>query len=220
LRLSEKIGSQIGRLLNNSNHPDIAPISHLATAAGRAVESLDYLVEIDDRRFSESWPQDNFSNDAIDDGHVRWAASTGLTSLDLCMAAASRLGGFAKFYRGHEDSIREFYRVQPNGIVDARHQVPPPWRAWIDAVIADTRYGTLLQIRNALVHADTLRTVFGTTDEIKGHQFRYGYNLGPLYPPVQTTTHLRLQAREIVLLSQGVASTHVSNFAATLESMT
>jgi hypothetical protein len=212
MRLSERANTEIGRLLNGTNNPQHAAIGHLATAAGRAAESLVYLAEIDDTRFGGIWPTDAYDNDSIDDGHVRWAATGALTSLDLCIAAASRLAGFAQRPPRGEDSIRDYYRATNSGTFDCRNNVTPPWRAWVDALIVDTRYGTLLRVRNALVHADALRIVHATTGVLKGHSLRYGYNVGPLIAPVQASSHLTITAREIIELSRDIALTHVSAF--------
>lgn len=221
LRLSYIANTEVGRLLNGTHNPQDAAIAHLSSGAGRAAESLVYLADMDDERFKGVWPQDGYDNDTVDDGHVHWAAAGALTSLDLCIATASRLGGFAQRPPRGEDSVREYYRVEHSGkIVDKRNLVSPPWRAWIDGVIADSRYEKLLRIRNALVHADALRNTFATTGPVSGHSMRYGYNVGPLTPPVQQSTHTTMRAREIVELSRDVALTHFGTFVDALQSIT
>lgn len=218
--LSEEANNEVGRLLNHTTNPQHAAIGHLATAAGRAVESLIYLAELDDGRFGGVWFADGHPNDAVDDGHVRWAATSSLTSLDLCIAAAGRLGGFSRRPPRGEDSIRDFYRVNSLGAVeDERHLVTPPWRTWIDNVVADNHYLTLLRVRNSLVHADALRIVHGTTGPISGHALRYGYNVGPLVAPAGPTTHTKIMAREIVVLARDIALTHVAAFVTVLRSI-
>jgi len=104
-------------------------------------------------------------------------------------------------------------------VQDNRHLALPPWRAWIDGVVVDARYDKLLRVRNALVHADAFRIVHGATGAISGHSMRYGYNVGPLIPPVQSSSHLTIMAREVVELSRDVALTHVSAFVAVLKSI-
>lgn len=220
MNLTEMANNEVGRLLNGTNNPQHGAIGHLATAAARAAESLVYLADIDDRRFNKTWPTDSYQNDTVDDGHVRWASAGALTSLDLCIAAAARLGGFAQRPPRGEDSIREYYRTTHTGTVqDDRHLVLPPWRAWIDSVVADSRYDKLLRVRNALVHADAFRIVHMTTGSICGHSMRYGYNIGPLVQPVQSSSHLTIMAREVVELSRDVALTHVKAFVAVLKSI-
>jgi hypothetical protein len=117
-------------------------------------------------------------------------------------------------------SIRDYYRVTHSGKVeDNRDLVRPPWRAWIDGVVGDARYEKLLRVRNALVHADAFRIIHGTTGPLAGHSLRYGYNVGPLIPPVQQSSHLTIMAREIVVLSRDVALAHVGAFVAALQSI-
>jgi len=220
MSLVELANEEVGRLLNGTNNSQHAAIGHLATAAARAAESLVYLAEIDDLRFNGNWPVDSYQNDTVDDGHVRWASSGALTSLDLCIAAAARLGGFAQRPPRSEDSIRDYYRTTQSGAVqDNRHLVLQPWRTWIDSVVVDARYEKLLRVRNALVHADAFRIVHATTGAISGHSMRYGYNVGPLDLPVQSSSHLTIMARDVVELSRDVALTHVSAFIAVLKSI-
>lgn len=220
MKLGQIANEEVGRLLNGTNNPQHGAIGHLASAAGRAAESLAYLAEIDDLRFKDVWPVDEYQNDVVDDGHVRWAAAGALTSLDLSMAAAARLGGFAQRPPRGEDSIRVYYRVTHAGNVeDKRYLVVPPWRAWIDGVVGDARYDTLLRVRNALIHADAFRIIHGTTGPLGGHSLRYGYNVGPLVLPVQQSSHLTVMAREIVELSRDVAFDHVGAFVGVLRSI-
>lgn len=220
MNLSAQAITEVGRLLNNKNNPQHAAIGHLAGAAGRAAESLVYLADIDDRRFGSVWPVDTYANDAVDDGHVRWAATTGLTNLDLCIAAAARLAGFARRPPRGEDCVRDYYSVTATGkIRDDRHLVLPPWRAWIDAVVADARYDVLLRVRNALTHADALRIVHATTGPLNGHSLRCGYNIGPLVTPAHSSTHTTVAARDVVVLSRDVAVAHVGAFVTVLQSL-
>jgi hypothetical protein len=45
MRFSVAINEEVGRLLNGKGKPEEGGIGHLATAAGRAAESLEYLVK-------------------------------------------------------------------------------------------------------------------------------------------------------------------------------
>lgn len=222
MKLGQTANEEVGRLLNGKNNSQHGAIGHLSSAAGRSAESLIYLAELDDRRFKNTWPVDEYQNDVVDDGHVRWAATGALTSLDLCMAAAARLGGFAQRPpKGYgEDSIRNYYTVRRSGkIEDKRHLVIPPWRAWIDGVVGDPRYETLLRVRNALVHADVFRVINVIIGQLAGHSLRYGYKIGPLNSPVQQTSHPKIMAREIIELSRDVALDHVGAFIAVLKAI-
>jgi hypothetical protein len=216
--LPQRAIKQVGRLLNGKAHPYEAEIGHLAMAAARGAESLVYLAHLDDKRFAGIWPSDGYANDCVDDGHVRWAAAGALASLDHCIAAASRLGGFAKNPPQSEDCVRTFYAVTRKGkIFDNRFRVPPPWRAWMDGVVTDNRYTRLLDVRNTLVHADAFRMIHGTTEPIAGHQYRYGYRIGSMGQPVGGAA--RVGAREIVELSRDIAVDHVTAFVEVLEAL-
>ena len=220
MNLIEETVAEIGRLLNGKNHPHDAAISHLALAAARSAESLTYLANLDDARFGGAWPRDNFPNDAVDDAHVRWAATGALTSLDLCMAASAKLAGFFNGPPYREVSIRDYYSVSHSGtLTDKRLLIPLPWRTWLDAVVADPRYNDLLRVRNTLVHADALRIIHGTTGALAGHALRFGYKLGLLAPSIQTGSQTTLLAREVVELSRDVAQAHVSAFIQVLRAL-
>jgi hypothetical protein len=217
--LFEQAHCETARLLHGKNNAEYPAINHLASAAGRAAESLVYLASFDDARFGNIWPDDGYHNDIVDDAHVHWAATSALTSLDLCIAAASRLAGFARRASG-EASVRDYYRVTNSGdVVDNRQQIDPPWRAWIDNLIADPQYESLLRVRNALVHADCFRIIHGTTGPLRGHGLRYGYQIGPLVPPAGPPTHFRMLAREVVELSRDLSLKHVGAFVDTLRTL-
>lgn len=215
LRLDVAAANEVGRLLNGAGNPEEAAIGHLATVACRAAESLVYLADIDDARFGGEWVQDAYPNDVVDDAHVRWAASTALTSLDLCTAAAARLGGFRTNVGDEEASVRTYYSDRR----DRRDAVPAPWRRWLDDVVTDARYGTLLAVRHALVHRDALRVIGATTGPIEGHSLRYGFNIGPLAPPVSAATHRNVSAREVVEKSRDMGMQHATAFVTVLQSI-
>ena len=220
MRFSELTIAEIARLLNGKNHPHETAIGHLALAAARSAESLTYLADLDDKRFGGAWPNDNYPNDTVDDAHVRWAATGALTSLDLCMAAGAKLGKFFVGPPHREVSIRDYYSVGHSGKVeDKRHLVLSPWCTWLDGVVNDSRYEDLLRVRHALVHADALRIVHATTGPIAGHALRFGYNVGPLAPPIQATSHMKVMARQVIELSRDVAHAHVAAFIAVLQAL-
>jgi hypothetical protein len=220
MSLIEEVVAEIGRLLNGKNQPHEAAIAHLALAAARSAESLAYLAELDEARFGSVWRSDNYPNEAVDDAHVRWAATGALTSLDLCMAASAKLAGFYSGPVHREVSIRDYYSVSHSGtLTDRRLLVPVPWRTWLDAVVADPGYNDLLRVRNTLVHADALRIIHGTTGSLTGHGLRFGYKLGPLAPSIQTGSQTTLMARQVVELSRDVAKAHVGAFVQVLRAL-
>lgn len=212
--------NSIGRLTNHKNHPHAAAVGHLTGAACRGAASLEYLAVVDERRFSGVWPNDGFANDAIDDGHVRWAASGAVTCLDQCIAAASRLSGFGHITSDREPSVRSYYRVGDTGkVYDKRQQVPTPWRAWIDSLVLDPRYSRLLAARDALIHSDALRIVSGGTGPIHGHEFRYQYRIGSMNLSTPASRRNTIAARAIVELARDLSLDFVGRFVVTLEGM-
>lgn len=215
MSLSTACNEEIGRLLNGTSHPQSVEIAHLATAAGRAADFLEYLADVDSNRFAGIWPKDGYCHDAVSDGHVRSATSACLTSLDLCIAAAGRISQFSLRPPRGEDSIRTFYSASGN---DRRKLVPSPWRAWLDAVVSDPKYETVLNLRNSLVHADIVRTQFATTMELNGHGSRPSYNLGPL-APVSAQSHTPVGARQAIELCREFSCSRVGAFVSILQSL-
>lgn len=218
MRLSELAISEVARLLNGKGHPYEGAVAHLSLSATRAAESLSYLADIDQHRFQSVWPIDRNSNDVVDEAHVRWASSSALTCLDLCIAAAAKLSDFFIGTQSKEVSIRNYYQEgEANTKNDKRNLVIPPWRSWLDAVISDHRYSTLLKVRHALVHGDMLRASHLSMKPLTGHESRYGYYLGPLVPPVTSNTHTKMMGRDIIEMSRAIAQDHAANFVAVLQ---
>lgn len=213
MRLSELAIGEVARLLNGKGHPYEGAVAHLSLSAARAAESLSYLADIDQHRFQGVWPIDGNSNDVVDEAHVRWASSSALTCLDLCIAAAAKLSGFFIGVESKEASIRDYYNTKS----DKRDLVIPPWRSWLDAVISDHRYSTLLKVRHALVHGDMLRAIHLSMTPLAGHELRYGYYLGPLVPQVTSNTHTKMMGRDIIEMSRAIAQDHAANFVAVLQ---
>lgn len=218
--LAEQTVNEIGRLLNGTNNPHQCAIAHLALSAARTAESLIYLSQIDSHRFDGQWPDDNHANDVIDDAHVRWASTSALTCVDLCIAVASKLSEFAKSeYK--QVSVRDFYSedFRTGKIEDKRDKVPKLWRPWIDNLIDDTNYHKLLKVRNALTHGDMVRNTYMTTDALSGHDLRFGYYIGTLKSPVTNSTHELIQSRQIIELSRDFSMKHFPEFLNVLKNM-
>lgn len=226
--LAEQTINEVGRLLNGKNNPHECAIGHLALSAARTAESLIYLSQIDDYRFGSQWPVDKHANDVIDDAHVRWASTSALTCVDLCIAAAVKLSIVEdeelRKFMGNEHrqaSVRCFYhkKSKTGGVVDHRDKVPKPWRFWIDNLIDDTNYHTLLKVRNALTHGDMVRNTYMTTDALSGHDLRFGYYIGTLKSPVMNSTHELIRSRQIIELSRDFSMKHFAEFLNVLKNM-
>lgn len=155
MNIQNRAIAAVGRITNPWNEPlptpdnvtaQAAAIGHLVLAACRGVESLKYLAKIDDERFGRRYPEDGFNNDSVDDGHVRWAVASAISTLDQCIAAASRFGKFRTCKDG-EHSVRDFYVVRDDGNVTyKREKIPEPWLAWFDGIVADPRYLRVLRV--------------------------------------------------------------------------
>lgn len=218
----------VGRITNLWNEPlptpdhvkaQAAAIGHLVLSACRGVESLEYLAMIDEARFGGRHPEDGISNASIDDGHVRWAVASAISSLDQCAAAASRFGNFRTCKRG-EHSVRDFYEVRDDGtVVDRLHKIPSPWRAWIDGIVADPNYLRVLRVRHCLIHSDARRGIFGSTEPLAGHEMRFRYMVAPPAGTMLDTPVEDVRSREVIELACALASTHVVRFVETIEQL-
>lgn len=218
----------VGRITNPWNEPlptpefvtaQAAAIGHLVLAACRGVESLKYLAKIDDERFSGRYPEDGFNNDSVDDGHVRWAVASAISTLDQCIAAASRFGKF-RTCKGGEHSVRDFYGVWDSGkINDDRKLIPEPWRAWFDGIVADPRYLCVLRVRNCLIHSDARRGSYASTEPPAGHDMRFRYMIAPYAGTMLDAPVADVRSREVIEFACALASTHVLRFIETIEQL-
>lgn len=228
MNLDSRAINAVGRITNPWNEPlptpdyvkaQAAAIGHLVLAACRGVESLDYLAVIDEERFGGLYPEDGISNASVDDGHVRWAVASAISTLDQCTAAASRFGNFRSRKRG-EHSISDFYAEMDNGSVDdKRDLMPSPWRAWFDGVVADQRYLRVLRVRHCLIHSDARRGIFGSTAPLAGHEMRFRYMAAPPAGTMLDTPVEDVRSREVIELACALASTHVVRFVEVIEQL-
>jgi hypothetical protein len=228
MNLDSRAINAVGRITNPWNEPRPTPdhvkaqqaaIGHLVVAACRGVESLGYLAAIDEERFGGRHPVDGISNASVDDGHVRWAVASAISTLDQCTAAASRFGSFRSRGRG-EHSVSDFYAEKDDGTVDdRRNRMLDPWRAWFDGIVADQHYVRVLRVRHCLIHSDARRGICGSTEPLAGHGMRFRYMVAPpagtmLDPPVED-----VRSREVIELACVLASTHVVRFVETVEQL-
>lgn len=218
----------VGRITNPWNEPlptptyvtvQAAAIGHLILAACRGVESLEYLAIIDEARFGGRYPEDGINNASVDEGHVRWAVASAISTLDQCIAAASRLGKFRSCKHG-EHSVRDFYDVRDDGIVkDCRAPIPSTWRVWFDEIVADPSYLRVLRVRNCLIHSDARRGIFAGTEPLSGHEMRFRYMVAPRAGTMLDTPVADVRSREAIELACALASTHVLRFIETIEQL-
>jgi len=153
------------------SHPGEAQA--LAVHAFWTTQSLWYLDDIDGPTQARFPAPINGEHDAhvVDIAHVRWAATSAITALDLCAASLGlafcgrRLDQLAASVR-HFDATDVEERARPR-IERFRSRLPVDFRAWVDAVIADTRYVQMLAARNPTTHARLTRHLHMSADRTK-----------------------------------------------------
>jgi hypothetical protein len=154
------------------------------------VEALDYLDDIDDE-FVRTSRTRGFHPHTIDLAHVRWAAGTAVTAIDLCAAA---LGNWYCGVPGDNHAL------DLADVRSQRNKLPPSATAWVERVWTDPEYETLRKVRNPFTHRRLPRhlTVGGRT----------------AFPISPSKT---VGSRELVLLARDVARRHVQDFFVQIE---
>jgi hypothetical protein len=177
--------------------------------AAWSVDCLHYLDDVDRAFDMDPVGVYGHRQDVIDVAHSRWATSTCITALDLCAA------GLARAFCGHAD-VRELDLVgfdpavgNQNAVAQKqarRAQLPGPALNWVAAVLADPDYSTIKAARNWLIHSRGTRH-FGF-DTARGPE-RLELELGAT----------RLPVRQLVELSRGLATRHITAFLALLPNL-
>src|SRR5688500_1608536 len=100
-----------------------------------AVDSLEYLVILDDEAHGAAKNSRGFSPDSLDLAHVRWASSTAITSVDLIAASIGHL--FAARTPKKDWDLRHLDpTVDPKRASKNRMNIPAPALDWVDDVIS------------------------------------------------------------------------------------
>ncbi len=166
-------------------------------------DALDYADAIDDEFFGQGNTR-GFQPEVIDLAHVRWAAGTASTAIDLCAAA------LGSWYCGvlagaHQLDLRKIRPWAHNKNVSAtRAKLPPAGRAWVRRTWVDADYKTLLALRNPFTHSRLPRHL---TRPTSGHSGRTAFPLPPR--PGSSPT---IDSRTAVLVARDVARVHVQDF--------
>jgi Sap, sulfolipid-1-addressing protein len=137
-----------------------------------AVESLDYLVRLDDRAFGHS-RRVLYGNEAgaIDLAHVRWASGMAVTAIDLCAAVLGRK--YCGQTGDRELSLASFY---PKRNAKERWDfLPAPAKKWLSGVNRYPDFQTIKRARDPLTHRRLLRTLYGGTRKPGPHEQRTGF---------------------------------------------
>jgi hypothetical protein len=164
-----------------------------------AVEGLRWLVHVDDWAFAGAGESLRDRDPrVIDVAHVRWATTTAVTAIDLCVAEVAVRYCGEPFWTGRMPS---FTTVRER-LTDPS---PSAASAWLDGVENDREYHLLRRgARDPLVHRFLVRTALigpGRTP------FEFDRAAPPQHRP---------DARELILLALDVADRHVREFGRTL----
>jgi len=129
--------------------------------AMEAVDGLRYLADLDDDVFGHPPAETKgYPLQVVDLAHVRWACGTAITALDLCAGAIWRLTETLPA-DAQELSLRGFAGMS-KGVLKRRTKLTDERLAWVDSVLGDEGYGTVLRGRNPLVHASLPRTHYAS----------------------------------------------------------
>jgi hypothetical protein len=175
----------------------------LLTWAMWAADGLNYLLDRDQQAFGV-WPRQLFGHphEAVDLSHVRWAAASAITTLDLCAGTLGRrrLSG----QPGHKEySLRDFDpRFQQTA--QRLSRLTPPEQAWIKGITTDGDYVTVLNARNPMVHSRLKRTLYAGTVDPGPHEQRTGFPVGD--------AGLIVDSRPLIELCAAVATRHLEAF--------
>lgn len=123
--------------------------------AVECVNGLHYLVDLDNHFISGDTATAVLGHgwQVIDMAHVRWAASSAITALDLCASALGRL------YCGITGAGWELSVESASGKHwETLSKASPDASRWIMSVRGDHRYHGLLQLRRELTHRVLPRT--------------------------------------------------------------
>ena len=138
--------------------------------------------------------------DVVDMAHVRWAAGTAVTAIDLCAAALARLHCGTTSSR--EGSISDF-RPDPRN-QRRRVALPPAALDWLDSVLADASYGAIKLARDPMTHGKLIRTLQIGVTPPGPHEQR------TLFPVAVSPQGMA--ARDVILLAVDVGVRHVASF--------
>ena len=181
-------------------------VGGLISWAMRAVEALHYLGDVDDRVFADpERPAQGHPLQAVDLGHMTWACVTAITALDRCAAAAWRIA--VPRSRGLEKSVRDFGKPQRRQMEENRRRLDPSALAWIDGVLDDPAYTTVLRARNPMTHARLRQMHFAVVStKLAAHAERSAFYVG--------ARGAEVGSRALIEMATDLATRHVEGFMA------
>ena len=167
---------QVGQVTNQTN-PEAG--AFLAWARW-AADGLCYLEELDERAHGTSKDQMGFHPDTIDMSHGRWAATSAITSLDLCAVYLGIV--YCGVQSSDQWSLRYLDASIPRTKAKAMQRMsllPSAAKSWVTATLNSPSYSLLLTARNPFVHSRLNRTLQASVSPAAAHQHRTLLPIGP-----------------------------------------
>lgn len=168
-----------------------------------AAEGVCYAVDLDDAHRKGPAPVGGYSPDVLDVSHARWAAGSAVTALDLCAAVLGRRYCSAG-QSGNEWSLRRFDASTSQKNANRLTQLPEDAQLWVQEVLADPDYRTVVDARDPLTHSWVTQNVYITlgADIPRRVAFQVSPQQGEIEP------------RDLLLTAKRVAVTHMERFLA------
>jgi hypothetical protein len=166
-----------------------------------AVKSLHWLKEIDGCAFEADTNLRGHDPKVVDVAHVRWATSTAITAVDLCVAEIAVKVCDVDFWSKHLPGIKEVRKYLKALSSHGMSSEVGSAIAWLDALESDSDYQLLRRgARNHLTHGFLVRSAM----------------IGPGRTPFELDPRLPSQCRPdpptVIALAITVAERHVDEF--------
>ena len=169
-----------------------------------AVDGLHYLMSIDQIAFEGPGQLHGAHTDTVELTHVRWAATSALTALDLCAAALARRSGL---YMGNRRAaIQNLNAAGPEEAKTIRTQLNPRALDWVNRVVRDSDYAILRRVRHPLTHSRLTRHI-----SIGGAPASARRLSLPVGIPDSAGNRTQMGSRELLTLSADVATRHIES---------
>jgi hypothetical protein len=126
-------------------------VSARISFAVECVNGLHYLFDIDGQLVPRDAATDILGHNwqAVDMAHVRWAAGSAITAVDLCAAALGRLYCGVSDDDARDLDLEGIKRREHRDVLRAAPGDPAEWAAHVRG---DKRYSDLLDLRQQLTH--------------------------------------------------------------------
>jgi hypothetical protein len=167
-----------------------------------AVDGLRWLADIDEWAFAD--PRERLrgrDSRVVDVTHVRWATTTAVTAIDLCVAEVAVRYCDEPFWSKHMPGLADVRKL----LSGRSGHGPTAALGWLNSVQSDDDYRLLRR---------------GARDRLTHHFLVRSALIGPGRTPFELDRAVpaedRPDAREVILLSLKVAAHHVDEFGRTV----